>query len=67
MWQYGFLNEKFEIYIKSKDNPCADRVLLSQLLQSIDFLTSDMKKKCLIAKNNNQSAESKHVQTLNIT
>lgn len=67
MWEYGFLNEKFEILIKSKDNPCADPLLLSQLLQSIDFLTSEMKQKCLIAENNNQLSESKHAQTLNIT
>jgi hypothetical protein len=45
MWEYGFRDERFEIVIRVKHNPCADPVSLNKASQSIDDLIDEFQKK----------------------
>lgn len=56
MWEYGFISEDFEIVIKAKKNPCSDFSALTELFKSIDCLTSELERKCLLAKKEDKSA-----------
>jgi hypothetical protein len=45
MWEYGFHDDKFEIVIKVKHNPCADPVSLNRVSQSMNNLIDEFEKK----------------------
>ncbi len=45
MWEYSFRDEKFEIIIRVKHNPCVDALSLNYVSQSMDALVDEMAKR----------------------
>ncbi|MCX8030256.1 MAG: hypothetical protein N3A59_01580 [Thermodesulfovibrionales bacterium] len=56
MWEYGFMNENFEIVIKSRKDLYGDLSMLQELLKSIEYLTSEIKKRSLVIESENRSS-----------
>lgn len=45
MWEYGFRDERFEIVIKVKHNPCVSAICLNGTCQAIDDLIDEFQEK----------------------
>ncbi|MCX7913578.1 MAG: hypothetical protein N2511_03220 [Thermodesulfovibrionales bacterium] len=57
MWEYGFINENFEIVIRSQKNLYTNPSLLDELSKSIDCLTTEIKKRCLVTDDDKEGIE----------